>query len=154
MSSRRETPARRWPTVVAAFTAWFIGGCAAVALAVAFTVFDDSCPGYDDEGSMAAPESAYARIMCEPVVTLTPSPMSEIPIPAVLLVTWALASTGAAWVILRQRRTSTRRHIAAALTGVLLLQPLLVLAAQYTLPRDCLTGRTATGECSRDRELR
>lgn len=121
---------------------------------VAFTSFDDSCPGYDDEGPMAAPSSAYARLMCDPVVSPTLSPMTEIPISAVLCVTWVLASAGSAWVVFRQLRRGTRRHVAAVLAGVLLLQPLLVLAAQYTLPRDCLTGRAATGECSRDREMR
>lgn len=146
--------ARRWPTVVAALAAWFVGGCAALALTIAFTVFDDSCPGYEDEGPMAAPDSPYAQVMCDAVVTPALTPMTQIPIPAVLLVPWTLSLAGAAWVIVPQRRSRTRRYVAATLTGVLLLQPLLVLAAQYTLPRDCLSGRTASGDCTRDRELR
>ena len=145
---------RRWSVVLATLTAWFVGGCGALALTVAFTVFDDSCPAYDDEGPMAAPASAYGRIMCEPLASPALSPMAEVPIPPILLGTWVLASIGAAWMLHRQLRRDPGRHVAALLAGLLLIQPLLVLAAQHTLPRDCLTGRTAAGECTRDRELR
>lgn len=146
--------ARRWATGATAILMLLLGGLSSLALVVVFTMFDDPCPGYDDEGPTAAPGSPYVEIMCEPAVTLELGPMSQIPVPAVLFITSAVAVTAATLLIWRRPRIAARRSLAAGMVGVLLVQPLVVVALQLALPRDCLSGRTEPGECSRDRELR
>ncbi len=134
--------------------ALLLGGIASLALIVAFTVFDDPCPGYDDEGSMAAPDSPYSQVMCDPAMVLELSRTTQVPIPMALLISTAIAVTAAALLVWRRPRMPARRSLAAGVAGVLLLQPFVVVVLNYTLPRDCLSGRTETGECGRDRELR
>ncbi len=139
---------------MASVVALLLGGLGCLALVAAFTVFDDPCPGYDDEGPMSAPGSPYSQIMCEPAVTLELTRMTQVPVPAVVLVSAAIAFTAAILLVWRRPRITSRWFLAVGLVGVLLVQPLIVLALQFTLPRDCLSGRTSTGECSRDREIR
>lgn len=153
VSTSQERGRRRRTTFLAALAALLVGACAAGALLVAFTVYDDPCPGYEDEGTMAAPGSPYSRIMCEPAVTVDLVPMSELTVPGAVLASTAAALLLAALVVWRRPRLG-RRQTALGVAGVLLVQPLLVLALQYALPRDCLSGRAETGECGRDRELR
>ncbi len=129
------------------------GAIAALVLLVAFTVVDDPCPDYDDEGPMAAPASPYARIMCATALAVEPAPMSRIEVQGVLLIGFGLAAVSAI-VLVRRRPRMTRRRVAGGVVGVLVLQPLVVLALQYGLPRDCLSGRADYGECSRERERR
>ena len=145
---------RRWVVAILGVVASVLGGFAALALLVAFTVLDDPCPSFEDEGPMAAPGSPYARIMCEPAVTAAVTPMTQIPVPAVLLLSAGIALAATPLLVWRRPRIAARRYLAAGLVGVLLVPPLLVVVLQHTLPRDCLSGPTATGECSRDREQR
>ncbi len=140
--------------MVGAGVALLLGGLISLALVAAFTVFDDPCPGYDDEGSMAAPGSPYATVMCEPVATLELSRTDQVPVPGVLLISSIVAVAAATLFVWRRPGVASRRSLAAGLVGVLLVQPLVVVVLQLALPRDCLSGRTATGECGRDRELR
>ncbi len=148
------SPGQRGVHVVGAGVALLLGAFAATALLIAFTVVDDPCPGYDDEGAMAAPGSPYARVMCESVVTLEPVPMSQIHVPAATILAAGAAVVAAALLVRLRRRLATGARMAAALAGLFLLQPVLVLALQHTLPHDCLTGRQSAGECARDREAR
>lgn len=103
---------------------------------------------------MAAPDSPYGRVMCQSAVTLEPVPMEQISIPVALLVSTAIALAGAMVLVWRRPRIATRRSVAAGVLAVLLVQPLLIVALHYVLPRDCLSGRTNAGECGRDREDR
>ncbi len=148
-----RAPARR-ATIAASLAALLLGGLVSLALVTAFTVFGDPCPGYDDEGTMAAPASPYARAMCAPAFTLELGRMNQVPVPAVVIVSTALAVAAATMLVWRRPRLASRRSLAAGLVGVLLVQPLVVVALQVALPRDCLGGRTAVGECGRDRERR
>ncbi len=134
--------------------ALLLGGIASLVLVAAFTVFDDPCPGYDDEGPMAAPDSPYSRVMCEPTLALELGPMTEVPVPTALLISSAVAVTAATMLWWRRPRMAARRSLAVGLVGVLLLQPCVVVVLQYALPRDCLSGPAETGDCGRDRELR
>lgn len=145
---------RGWVRVLVAGVALLAGGIAAVVLLVAFTVVDDSCPAFESEGPMAAPDSPYSQVMCDGAVVLEPIPMEQISLPPALLVSTAVAVVGAAMVVWRRPRSRPRRFLAGGAIGVLVLQPLLIVTLQYALPRDCLSGPTAAGECSRDRELR
>ncbi len=151
-----ETPARtrRRPTALAGAVALLLGAFAAMALLAKFTSYDDPCPAYDDEGPMAAPGSPYSRVMCRAAVTFEPVPMEQVELPAALLVAVVVATLALALLVWRRPRITSRRTLAAGIVGVLLVQPLLVVVLQYALPRDCLSGRTETGECSRDREQR
>ncbi len=144
----------------AAVVAFLVGGVLALVLVVGFTAFDDPCPDYDDEGSMAAPDSPYSTLMCDARPLPGMPEMETVGVPIVLavagiigllvaLVPVALARRGR-----RAGRPARGRTVALWLVGVLVVQPLVVLAAQYGLPRDCLSGRTPSGECSHDREVR
>ncbi len=153
MSAERPA-ARRWGTGLAAVLALLLGAGAAAALLVKFTWFDDPCPEFEDEGSMAAPGSPYAQLMCRAVVTLEPVPMEQIELPGSLLIAVGLAAIAALLLVWRRPRLTVRGSLTAGIIGVLVVPPLLVVALQYSLPRDCLSGRASTGECSRDRESR
>ena len=103
---------------------------------------------------MAAPGSPYTQVMCEPTMTLELSSMTQVALPAAALIASVFAVTAATLLVWRRPRITARGSVAAGLVGVLLIQPVVVVALQYMLPRDCLSGRTAAGECGRDRELR
>lgn len=130
--------------------AFLIGGLMSMTLSLSFYPVG-LCPDFDDEGPMAAPNSPYTILMCS--VETFPAPIILV-FAAGLGLLAALVPVG----LVRRRRAgsrrSSRRTIVVWLVGALVIQPLVVLAAQYTLPRDCLSGRTPTGECSRERELR
>ena len=117
---------------------------AGIAFGAALLLFmrDDSCPQWADEGPMAAPHSPYSRVLCAP---------SDPPF------TWAWVLGVLVAVVLATlavRRTRSGRQV-AGWALVLLVVPGLVLGLLHlVLPQDCLGGRTATGECSRDREMR
>ena len=141
--------------------AFVVGATAALTLIVRFTVFNDPCPSYDDEGPMAAPDSPYSRLMCDGAPLPAPFPAGVLPFPVVLLAAGLLglliALAGAVSLGGRRRRGAQSVLSRAGvlwLAAVLLAPSLLVLVSQYTLPRDCLSGRTTSGECGRDRELR
>ncbi len=130
-----------------------LGACAVAALIVVFTQVGDPCPAFDDEGPMAAPHSPYARVMCEPVVTAQLLPMSEVSVPPVALAALVAGAVIAA-VLVWRRPGLSRQQLLTGLAAVLVVQPLMVVALQYALPRDCLSGPTLTGDCARDREDR
>lgn len=140
--------------MLVAFFALLVGGFAAVGLMVAFTVVDDSCPAFEDEGPMAAPSSPYSQVMCDGAVVFEPLPMEQISVPPALLISASVGLVGATLVAWRRPRNGARRVLVVGAVGVLVLQPLLIVALQYALPRDCVSGRATAGECSRDRELR
>ncbi|HSE10262.1 MAG TPA: hypothetical protein VLB29_16495 [Nocardioidaceae bacterium] len=105
---------------------------------------DDSCPQWEDEGPMAAPGSPYSLVMCGPGV--------EPPF------VWAwYAGVGGALavgVLVLARRGDRVLRALPGLALVLLGPALLVGLLHLTLPQDCLSGRTAAGDCARDREKR
>lgn len=144
----------------AAVAAFLVGGVLALVLVVGFTAFDDPCPDYDDEGTMAAPDSPYSTLMCDTRPLPWMPEMETVGVPLVLAVAGIIGLLVAfvpVALVRRGRRAgrpARRRTVALWLAGVLVVQPLVVLAAQYGLPRDCLSGRTPSGECSRDREVR
>ena len=43
-----------------------IGGLFAAFLDLVLFMYDDSCPQWEDEGTMAAPGSLYSQVMCSP----------------------------------------------------------------------------------------
>ncbi len=149
-----RTAVRRWGTGVAALLALLVGVVAAAALLVKYTWIDDPCPDFEDEGSMAAPGSRYAQLMCRAAVTLEPAPMEQIELPWALLAGAAAGAVGAIVLVWRRPRIASRAAVVAGLICVLVGPSLLVVALQYGLPRDCFSGRTDSGECSRDRENR
>ena len=133
----------RLVAVLAAVT--LVVGVLAAAVADFFLfVYDDSCPQWEDEGTMAAPGSPYSAIMC--------SPDSGPPFAGVLIAAGALTAVLLLWVVWR-RSTSVIRALPWLLVA-LLLPTLLVGVLHLTLPQDCLSGQTKTGDCSRDREMR
>ena len=136
-------PASRAVPVLAALT--LVLGCASAVTAdlVLFT-FDDTCPQWEDEGSMAAPGSPYSQVLC--------GPGTEPPFTWAVYAGCALAAALVAVVLVRRRDSAARAvpWLALALVG----PTLLVLLLHVTLPRDCASGRTETGDCSRDREMR
>ena len=153
MSTERPA-ARSWRTTSAVVVVLVLGVLAAAALLVRFIVIDDPCPDYEDEGPMAAPGSPYAQLMCRAAVTLEPVPMEQVALPGALLVAAVVASVAAVLLVWQRPRLTSRPILATGFVGVLVVAPLLVIALQYTLPRDCLSGRTDAGECSRDRSSR
>lgn len=146
--------ARRWAMWAAALVALLLGGIGSLALVAVFTVFDDPCPGYDDEGTMAAPDSPYSRVMCEPTMRLELGQMTQVPVPMAFLVSSAVGIMAAGLLAGGRTRRTARRPLIAGLVGVLLLQPVVVVTLQYALPRDCLGGPAVSDECGRDREYR
>lgn len=123
----------------------FVVGCTLSLLAdLLLFMVDDSCPQWEDEGSMAAPGSPYSLVMCGPGV--------EPP----FVWAWYAGVVGALVVVvlvIAQRGSRVVRALpwlALALLGPTLLVGLLHL----TLPQDCLSGRTDAGDCTRDREMR
>ncbi|HET7689787.1 MAG TPA: hypothetical protein VFK41_05395 [Nocardioidaceae bacterium] len=119
-------------------------GCAVAFLGdLALYTFDDTCPQWEDEGPMAAPGSPYSRVMC--------GPGDEPPF------VWAcyagVVLAVAAVIPLVRRRL--RPGLARVLMVLVLIIPISVIGLLHvSLPRDCLTGRTDSGDCGRDRELR
>lgn len=135
--------APRRVAVLAAITL-VVGVLAAAVADFYLFVYDDSCPQWEDEGPMAAPGSPYSAIMC--------SPGAGPPFAGVLLVGAAVTAALLVWVVWR-RSTTVTRALPWLLLG-LLLPTLLVGLLHLTLPRDCLSGETRSGDCSRDREQR
>ncbi|NYG56611.1 hypothetical protein [Nocardioides perillae] len=128
-----------------ALVALVLGCAAALVGGVALYAVDDSCPQWEDEGSMAAPGSPYSLVMC--------GPGAEPPL------VWAsYAAVGlavAAAVPLLWRRVRVRSRVAGLLVLVVLVGPVSLIGLLHVgLPRDCLSGRTESGHCSRDRERR
>ena len=119
-------------------------GCAVAFLGdLALYKFDDTCPQWEDEGPMAAPGSPYSRVMC--------GPGDEPPF------VWAwYAGVGLAVVaVIPLVRRRLRPSLARVLVVLALITPISVIGLLHvSLPRDCLTGRTDSGDCGRDRELR
>ena len=136
-------PASRAVQVLAPLTLVTGGAIALVADLVLFMV-DDSCPQWEDEGPMAAPGSPYSTVMC--------GPGTEPPFVWAVYAGLALAAGLAVFVLLRrgQRLTRALPWLALLLVGPTLLVGLL----HVVLPQDCLSGRTPTGDCARDRETR
>ncbi len=120
-------------------------GCALVYAAdLMLFMQDDSCPQWEDEGSMAAPGSPYSVVMCGPGL--------DPPFVWAVYAGLALAVVVSVFVLLRRSTTFTR---AVPWLGLVLVGPtLLVGLLHLTLPQDCLSGRTESGDCSRDREMR
>ena len=130
-------------TVLAGAT--FLAGCT-ISFAVDLLLFmvDDTCPQWEDEGSMAAPHSPYSLIMCEPG--------AEPPFVWAWYVGIALAAGLVLWAL--RRRGDRLARALPWLTVALVGPSVLIGLLHVTLPRDCASGRTETGVCSRDRELR
>lgn len=145
--------------LVAVAAATVVGAVAGLALLVVWTVLDDPCPGFESEGPMVAPASAYGRVMCEPVVTLAPATMSQVELTAASLGVLAVALVAglvtalATGLLTPGRPRGSRRLLAAGLVATLVLPALLVALAQHTLPRECPGQRTGS-DCVRDREQR
>ena len=128
--------ASRWGALVA--------GCLlSLAVDLALFTFDDTCPQWEDEGPMAAPGSPYSLVMCGPGVE-----------PPWVWAWYAGIPVAAGLVWLAVRRARRARAAAPWLVLALLAPSLLIGLLHLTLPRDCLSGRTASGDCSRDREAR
>ena len=107
-------------------------------------VSDDSCPQWASEGTMAAPGSPFSHVMCGP---------GEPPM------IWAVAIgfvAAALLAVLLVRRAPVARVAARlAWAALLMLVPTLIVGLLHVvLPEDCLSGRTESGDCGRDRELR
>ncbi|MGA8847042.1 MAG: hypothetical protein WB471_10550 [Nocardioides sp.] len=148
-----RTAVRRRGTGLAAVVALVVGLIAAAALLAKYTWYDDPCPDFDDEGMMAAPGSRYAQLMCRAAVTFEPVPMEQVELPWALLGSAAVAAIGVTVLVWLRPRLS-RAAAGLGLVGVLIAPSLLVVALQHGLPRDCASGRSDAGECSRDRESR
>ena len=122
-----------------------IGGLVAAVVDLGLFMVDDSCPQWEDEGTMAAPGSLYSQVMC--------APGTEPPF------TWAVVvgvAVAALLAVLLARRGPVARVISRlGWALVLMLVPALMVGLLHlTLPQDCLSGRTESGDCGRDRELR
>lgn len=127
---------------IVAVVTLLVGATAALAADLVLFTHDDTCPQWEDEGPMAAPGSPYSLLMCGP----------DDP-PLVWAVYAGIALAGALSLVLLVRRP--RRLVAVALVlGVLLGPAATVGVLHLTLPRDCLSGATDSGDCVRDRELR
>ena len=136
-------PASRAVAVLAPLS--LVAGCVLVLAAdLVLFMYDDSCPQWEDEGPMAAPGSPYSAVMC--------GPGADPPFVWAVYAGVALAAALAGFVLLRRRGSLVR---AAPWLALVLLGPtLLVGLLHLALPRDCPSGRTETGDCSRDREMR
>ena len=121
-----------------------LGGLAAAVADLGLFVADDSCPQWASEGTMAAPGSPFSRLMCGP----------EDP-PFVWGVVVGVAVAALLAVLLVRRGPVARVVSRLGWAGLLMLvPPVLVGLLHLTLPLDCLSGRTESGDCGRDRELR
>ena len=124
---------------------WLVGAVGAAAASLVLFMVDSTCPQWEDEGRMAAPHSPYARLMCFPD-TQEPPFVLVVPLAALLVLVVLV------WCLVRTPRTWPRAA-GAALT--LVMAPALIVGLlHFTLPQDCLSGPTSTGNCSRDRESR
>ena len=122
-----------------------LGGVVAAAVDFGLFVVDDSCPQWEDEGTMAAPGSPYSQVMC--------GPGSEPPFAWAVVIATVVAALLAVLLVRRAPVVRMASRLGSAL--VLMLVPALVVGLLHvTLPRDCLTGRTESGDCGRDREQR
>lgn len=126
------------------WTVWAVGAAALLPMAVTLWRFDDSCPQWEDEGTMAAPHSPYSLMMCAPL---------DPPVTWSVLVS-VVAAAALVPLLQRRRPTSGPRLLAVGAVGLVVAPTLVLGLLHLTLPQDCLTGRTETGPCSRDRELR
>ena len=118
-----------------------LGIVGAVVADVSLWANDDSCPQWEDEGPMAAPSSAYSAIMCGP---------QDPPVVWALLIA---AVAGLVVLVLGITRWRRRRGVLLGL-AVVIVPSLVVGLLHLTLPKDCSSGRTETGACSRNREMR
>lgn len=121
-----------------------LGGIIAATADLALFTVDDSCPQWEDEGTMAAPGSAYSRLMCGPGVEP----------PAVWAVYLAVALAVALGLVVLARADGRTRAPWPWLVAILVAPVLLVGLLHAVLPQDCLSGRTPAGHCGRDREAR
>ena len=119
-------------------------GCAIAFLGdLALYTFDDTCPQWEDEGLMAAPGSPYSRVMC--------GPGNEPP----FVWAWYAGVVLAVVAVVPLVRRRLRPGPAGVLMVLVMLIPVSVIGVLHvSLPRDCLSGRTDSGDCGRDRELR
>jgi heme exporter protein D len=96
-----------------------------------------ACPDDESEGPSAAPGSPYAALVCVG---------GDGSFPWVWVAVTAAAALVAVLAVVRDRRP-------LLWSLVLLVGPAALLAVlQVTVPKDCLSGRTPTGDCARDRE--
>lgn len=119
-------------------------GCAVAFLGgLALYTFDDTCPQWEDEGLMAAPGSPYSRVMC--------GPGDEPP----FVWAWYGGVVLAVIAVVPLVRRGLRPGLARVLVVLVLIIPVSVIGLLHvSLPRDCRTGRTDSGDCGRDRALR
>ena len=111
---------------------WLLGVTGAATVSLVLFMVDDSCPQWEDEGTSAAPGSAYARIMCTPT---TQEPPFVLVVGLVALIGLGLL----AWWLVRTPRT-WRRAVGATLA--LVLSPaVLVGLLHLTLPHGPPTSR-------------
>jgi hypothetical protein len=122
-----------------------IGGFVAAFVDLVLFMFDDSCPQWEDEGTMAAPGSLYSQVMC--------APGTEPPFTWAVVIGTVVAALLA--VLLVRRGPVARLAARLGWALVLMLVPALIIGLLHvTLPQDCLSGRTESGDCGRNRELR
>jgi membrane protease YdiL (CAAX protease family) len=122
-----------------------IGGLVAGAVDLVLFMYDDSCPQWEDEGTMAAPGSLYSQVMC--------APGTEPPFTWAVVIGTVVAALLAVLLVRRGPVARVTSRLGWAL--VLMLVPALMVGLLHlTLPQDCLSGRTESGDCGRDRELR
>ena len=111
---------------------WLTGALGGAAASLGLFMVDDSCPQWEDEGTSAAPGSAYVRIMCSPT---TQEPPLVVAVGLAALVALALL----VWWLRRTPRTWPRA--AGAATALVLLPAVLVGALHVTLPEGPPTSR-------------
>ena len=122
-----------------------IGGLVSAVVDLGLFMVDDSCPQWEDEGTMAAPGSPYSQVMC--------GPGTEPPFTWAVVIGVAVAALLAVVLVRRGPVALLSARLGWAL--VLMLVPALMIGLLHvTLPQDCLSGRTESGNCGRDRELR
>lgn len=128
---------------LAALAALAVGCAVALFGDLTLYTFDDTCPQWEDEGPMAAPGSPYSRVMC--------GPGDEPP----FVWAWYAGVALAVVAVVPLVRRRMRPNLAKVLVVLVLIIPMSVIGLLHvSLPRDCLSGRTDSGDCGRDRELR
>ena len=106
-------------------------------------VSDDSCPQWASEGTMAAPGSPFSHVMCGP---------GEPPSGRSRSASWSpRCSPSCSYV---EHRSPGWQLGWRGRRSLMLVPALIVGLLHVTLPEDCLSGRTESGDCGRDRELR
>ena len=120
--------------------AWAIGALGGGAASLGLFMVDDSCPQWEDEGTSAAPHSAYARIMCSPT---TQEPPFVVVVGLVALVALALL----VWWLVRTPRTWP--GAAGAAVALVLTPAVLVGLLHVTLPQGPSTSRESAHSTQR-----